>query len=182
MHAGSTRRRGAPSRVCHVGRSPTVAAGSQRTTGGRSRADAERRPGPPCGQVGTGPGAGRAHDSRAGATLVSRGKAECAERLAATLIDPRGDATPLVFCACRRRQFCPPRSLFHTSFSPVSASKVPEWISGGFAGSAAASSIWAVDHSKGVVQVEANDGVAFTEYRRRCESLGSESAIRPTPS
>ena len=44
-----------------------------------------------------GPGAGRAHDSRAGATLVSRGKAECAERLAATLIDPRGDATPLVF-------------------------------------------------------------------------------------
>ena len=39
-----------------------------------------------------------------------------------------------------------------------------------------------VDHSKGVVKVEPNDGAAFTEYRRRCESLGSESAIRPTPS
>ena len=70
----------------------------------------------------------------------------------------------------------PPRSLFHTSFSPVSASKVPEWISGGFAGSAAASSIWAVDHSKGVVQVEANDGVAFMEYRRRCERASDRRA------
>ena len=39
-----------------------------------------------------------------------------------------------------------------------------------------------IDHSKGVVKVEPNDGAAFTEYRRRCESLGSESAIRPTPS
>ena len=28
-----------------------------------------------------------------------------------------------------------------------------------------------IDHSKGVVKVEANDGAAFTEYRRRCESL-----------
>ena len=41
---------------------------------------------------------------------------------------------------------------------------------------------FAVDKSSGVVKVGSNDGAAFTEYQRRCESLGSESAIRPTPS
>ena len=30
---------------------------------------------------------------------------------------------------------------------------------------------WSIDHSTGVVDVEANDCAAFTEYQRRCESL-----------